>query len=164
MSLFPLLTPANFDRNDAHTVLIDPTPRLMRIQVAARLPPAESRSPGYSSIWQSSLLRRERLWVRVPLSRLVGHYIPVARHNGVQRCSSGSVPTANSSVLFRMISPEEVIRLATQSEFEAAAKKRPSERSVREQALVDRGIRQGVSNVSNLDHGARRDEKIYGKR
>lgn len=139
-------------------------PWLIRIRIAARLPPAESRFPGYSSIGRAPLLRRGKVRVRIPLSRLVGHYISGARHNGVQRYSSGSVPTANSSVLFRMISPEEVIRLATQSEFEAAAKKRPSERSVHEQALVDRGIRQGVSNVSNLDHDARRDERIYGKR
>ena len=48
------------------------------------------------------------------------------------------------------------------SDFEAAAKKLPKNRTVQEQALVDEGKRVGVGNVRNLDHEAQRTERNGG--
>jgi hypothetical protein len=53
--------------------------------------------------------------------------------------------------------------MPSKEEYEAAARKTPSQRSVSEQALVDKGREIGVGNVRNLDHKAKNHEKIYGK-
>nr|ALS91323.1 MetaGeneMark_Unknown Function [uncultured bacterium] len=42
-----------------------------------------------------------------------------------------------------------------------AAKKTPSQRTVHEQALVDKG--KGDQAVRNADHAAQREERVYGK-
>ena len=53
--------------------------------------------------------------------------------------------------------------MASKSDYENAAKKLPSNRSVGEQALVDKAYSVGMTNVKNLDHAAKRYEKVHGK-
>lgn len=48
------------------------------------------------------------------------------------------------------------------SDFEAAAKKLPKNRSIKEQAMVDEGKRDGIGNVRNLDHAATLEQKRGG--
>ena len=49
--------------------------------------------------------------------------------------------------------------MATNKEYEDAAKKRPGNRTVAEQALVDKAKNLGMTNIKNLDHEAERDER-----
>lgn len=53
--------------------------------------------------------------------------------------------------------------MATKKEFEDAARRLPSNRSPREQALVDEAHRNGMTDIKNLDHEARKTERIYGR-
>lgn len=52
--------------------------------------------------------------------------------------------------------------MANPADYENAAKKLPSNRDSRDQALVDEGRRLGMLNVKNLDHEAQRNERIFG--
>lgn len=45
-------------------------------------------------------------------------------------------------------------------EMRDAAKKKPSQRSVYEQGLVDQG--KGIQEIRNLDHEARRQQRAFG--
>lgn len=53
--------------------------------------------------------------------------------------------------------------MANKDEYLNAAKKAPSQRSTREQQLVDRGLSFGMLDVKNADHDAKRHEKNFGR-
>lgn len=54
--------------------------------------------------------------------------------------------------------------MATRPEYEEAAKKLPSNRTVADQALVDDAYKSGMVDIKNLDHAAKEHEKTYGPR
>lgn len=54
--------------------------------------------------------------------------------------------------------------MANKSDYLNAAKKTPNNRSVEEQALVDKAYSVGMTDVKNADHEAKRHAKIYGDR
>lgn len=56
---------------------------------------------------------------------------------------------------------ERVSGLTTKDEYLNAAKKKPSNRTIHEQGLVDKGS--NMQEVKNADYEAKRQEKIYGK-
>ena len=58
---------------------------------------------------------------------------------------------------------EEMSEMANKDEYLNAAKKAPSQRSTREQQLVDRGLSFGMLDVKNADHDAKRHEKNFGR-
>lgn len=61
-------------------------------------------------------------------------------------------------------SPEEVIQVATQDQYENAASTLPSKRTAREQELVKEAHEIGMPDIKNLDHAAHERERTYGSR
>jgi|GEM_PF-5314146 len=54
--------------------------------------------------------------------------------------------------------------MANKSDYEAAAKKLPSHRSVSEQALVSEGVRDGIGDTRNINTQAEDHERTHGAR
>ena len=52
--------------------------------------------------------------------------------------------------------------MANKEDYENAAKIKPSNRTVAEQALASEGVKIGIGNSRNLDFEAKKEEKIFG--
>lgn len=52
--------------------------------------------------------------------------------------------------------------MASKDEYKDAARKGASERSPREQSLVDKAYSTGMTDVKNIDHDTQRRKSIFG--